>query len=637
MRKTLTMLLLILVPAAVYARLPFSPPPDWFSEDKASTYWIVLGDFNGDGWVTEIGEAKTGDGHAKVFLLEHFPAREVAEVRVDGRTLGLDEYCEDPHDGWIALGEAPADGAVVEVDYTWSDRLDLYAANNVSAAPMYDVLYFNEGDGLSRTPGWVSELAEGTGCCTAGDLDLDGDLDLICGGDQLHVYYNDGNGLETTPSWSHSYDPSSSHRGLDLGDYNDDGYPDLLMADYLAHRFAVYTNEGGVLTDDPLVVEQARANCSDWGDYDADGDLDLAVGSYGSYIWIYEIDDAFMTRPVWRSDPPVGYCKVVTWGDANEDGILDLFKGLCGAATWMDFYSDIFYGDGSGLPTSPSWESEWYTFVNAGRFRDVTLDGHVDMVLGTVGSVDMHLWNDGGLETLPELINLGGQPVGGLELGDLNNDGSPDLALGIFSNPWEDGNFNLVFYNKLGVGLEDAVLTAGALDEGVLVAWTITGDVPVGLRVLRSVGDGEPIDVSGTLPGSTVRWLDRDAYDASGKGLKPLVYWLEATEADGTTRRFGPTEAVTFPGATYRLTLEEAYPNPARGAVSLAYSLPADGRVELSVYDLAGRRVATLVDAEQAAGRHETTWDCTGVPSGVYLYSLRTTAGSLTRRLVVSR
>ncbi|MCX7022195.1 MAG: T9SS type A sorting domain-containing protein, partial [bacterium] len=67
------------------------------------------------------------------------------------------------------------------------------------------------------------------------------------------------------------------------------------------------------------------------------------------------------------------------------------------------------------------------------------------------------------------------------------------------------------------------------------------------------------------------------------------------------------------------------------------YSLPADGRVVLSVYDLSGRRVATLVDSELTAGRHEATWNCGEVPSGVYLYRLETAAGSLTQRLVVSR
>jgi len=71
--------------------------------------------------------------------------------------------------------------------------------------------------------------------------------------------------------------------------------------------------------------------------------------------------------------------------------------------------------------------------------------------------------------------------------------------------------------------------------------------------------------------------------------------------------------------------------------VNFAYSIPEDGRVVLSVYDLSGRRIATPVDADQTAGRHDASWNCGEVPSGVYLYRLETEAGSLTRRLIISR
>ena len=180
--------------------------------------------------------------------------------------------------------------------------------------------------------------------------------------------------------------------------------------------------------------------------------------------------------------------------------------------------------------------------------------------------------------------------------------------------------------------MEDVQLSAEATDEGVLVGWEITGDMPAALRVLRSAGDDEPANVSGSLSGEAVRWLDREV-----KAGVEYRYWLKVVEADGTVQRFGPTEAVSIPEETFALLLDAAYPSPAREAVNFAYSLPADGRVMLSVYDLSGRRVATLVEADHTAGRHEVAWNCAEIPSGVYLYRLETTAGSLTRRLVISR
>jgi len=182
----------------------------------------------------------------------------------------------------------------------------------------------------------------------------------------------------------------------------------------------------------------------------------------------------------------------------------------------------------------------------------------------------------------------------------------------------------------LGGGVDLADFGAGATDEGVLVNWRLSGEEPAGLRVLR--GAGEPEMISGNLPGDSSRYLDR--------GVEPggsYAYWLEVIDAEGVVSRFGPTEAVSVPGETFTLVLYAAYPSPSRDAVNFVYSLPDDGRVVLSVYDLSGRRIATPVDSELTAGRHEVSWSCGDMPSGVYLYRLETSAGSLTQRLVVSR
>lgn len=68
------------------------------------------------------------------------------------------------------------------------------------------------------------------------------------------------------------------------------------------------------------------------------------------------------------------------------------------------------------------------------------------------------------------------------------------------------------------------------------------------------------------------------------------------------------------------------YPNPFNPTVSLIATVPAAGPVRLEVYDLAGRRVATLVDQALAAGRHVTTWDgqdTAGRPLGAGTYLAR--------------
>ncbi len=75
-------------------------------------------------------------------------------------------------------------------------------------------------------------------------------------------------------------------------------------------------------------------------------------------------------------------------------------------------------------------------------------------------------------------------------------------------------------------------------------------------------------------------------------------------------------------------------PNPARGVTEMAFELPADMAVDLAVYDLGGRRVATLAEGRMSAGRHSVRWDAglaDGRKAAAGLYFVRFTSGGLTR------
>ncbi|MFO7655088.1 MAG: FlgD immunoglobulin-like domain containing protein [Candidatus Krumholzibacteriia bacterium] len=107
-----------------------------------------------------------------------------------------------------------------------------------------------------------------------------------------------------------------------------------------------------------------------------------------------------------------------------------------------------------------------------------------------------------------------------------------------------------------------------------------------------------------------------------------------------------PTHAGERPGpdplAAPAARLGAAHPNPFNPGTRIRYTLDVSSRVEIAVYDVAGRRVRTLVDGTRAAGDHETFWngrDETGsaVASGVYLYRLRSGDVVETRRLSVVR
>ncbi len=80
-----------------------------------------------------------------------------------------------------------------------------------------------------------------------------------------------------------------------------------------------------------------------------------------------------------------------------------------------------------------------------------------------------------------------------------------------------------------------------------------------------------------------------------------------------------------------------ASPNPASGAATLAFTLAAPTRVTVDVFDVLGRRVATLADGMPATGRQELTWNAEGLASGLYHVRLRAGDVTVVRTLTVTR
>ncbi|HUT98873.1 MAG TPA: YCF48-related protein [bacterium] len=205
-----------------------------------------------------------------------------------------------------------------------------------------------------------------------------------------------------------------------------------------------------------------------------------------------------------------------------------------------------------------------------------------------------------------------------------------------YGHGWAVGEINcrLLYDDFTPVELVD--FTGRNTEEGVLLAWVLGGDFPAGFEVHRREKDSTDWTLlnDALLPPQSSRYLDRGAQTET-----VYEYRLTVIETSGVRNDFGPVEVRREDRADGRTALHDAYPNPSvlGENVTLILELATTQNVVLAVYDLAGRRVATLVEGELAAGRHAVVWSTDGVEPGVYHCRLTAVDGVFGTRLVVTR
>jgi hypothetical protein len=169
--------------------------------------------------------------------------------------------------------------------------------------------------------------------------------------------------------------------------------------------------------------------------------------------------------------------------------------------------------------------------------------------------------------------------------------------------------------------LGDVVATAG--DEKVTLSWA-TGSETDNDR-FEIVRDGRMIGhVSGvgTSP-------SRHDYTWSEEGLNngmTYTYTLRSVDLNGQAHDLATVSATPSFGAgeVTEYALHQNYPNPFNPSTQIVFDLKDDSWVQLRVYDVLGRNVASLVDAPMTRGRHTATFDGAALPSGLYVCRIST-------------
>jgi hypothetical protein len=184
--------------------------------------------------------------------------------------------------------------------------------------------------------------------------------------------------------------------------------------------------------------------------------------------------------------------------------------------------------------------------------------------------------------------------------------------------------------------VELTAFTASTSGESIDLTWSTASETNnAGFDIERST-DGETFTAIGFEPGvgtteeaQSYRFVDREAPFAT-----TLFYRLRQVDTDGTFEYSPVVEVEVTPSAVALLPVA---PNPVSASARLRYELPEATAVRLQVFDLLGRRVATLADGEKPAGRHEVSWQGAGLASGTYFVRLQAGSTAQTQMLRLVR
>jgi hypothetical protein len=210
--------------------------------------------------------------------------------------------------------------------------------------------------------------------------------------------------------------------------------------------------------------------------------------------------------------------------------------------------------------------------------------------------------------------------------GRLPNPGVPVFSL--LGPQLNDGVINEFNLELLGT----PVVVAGPSVAVTLEFYYTNANIATAPTVVHDGNGCQPgVNLIRAVPGG---WFDACQLGVSGDWVFHLVY----RQVNCLTGVDDGEHTVTSGLPTPRLL--PCYPNPFNPQTTIAFELPRDGRVAVTVHTLAGETVATLVNGERTAGRHEVVWsgrDADGrpVPSGVYLYRLVARDHRESRRMVL--
>ena len=293
-------------------------------------------------------------------------------------------------------------------DYNNDGRVDLFVMRGGWEFPMRNSLLRNNGDGtftdVTRESGLSSALYR-THSAAWADFDNDGRIDVFVGHEEApsSLFRNMGNGTFVDVAKAAGVSRTAFTKGSAWGDYDNDGYPDLYVSNYVGENFLYHNQRDGTFTEraKALGVDKPVMSFTTWFfDYDNDGWLDLFVASFVPSVT--EVVRGFLKLPrqaetikLYRNNGKEGFEDVTAsvkldrvvpamganFGDIDNDGYLYFYLGT-GAPSYAALMPNFLFRNHDGKYFVDVTAATGTGHLQKGHgvaFADLDDDGQVDI------------------------------------------------------------------------------------------------------------------------------------------------------------------------------------------------------------------------------------------------------------------
>jgi hypothetical protein len=476
-----------------------------------------------------------------------------------------------------------------------------------------DLLILSIGASTPKSP------VHGSNVIAFNDIDNDGDLDFFYG-DFFHksLYHlrNDGDAREAKIAITDSLWPrprpvlTRGYNAPRFADLDADGHDELFIAAWNQSQknFLFYASEEAGAERHYRLLSENFLSTFDAGSYstpaladlDADGDLDLTLGTFDGDLLFFENFGA-ATAPAFRDAPNkfpnlriTGYVTAPTLVDIDNDGDFDLFTG--------GYTGNILFFENRGSSQAPAFtlNTQPLGIANTGLysapcFADLDRDGDFDLAVGVVTNGMITFFENVGNATSPSfMLKSQFQPEAG------TTDAKP------FLYDWDrDGNFDLFIGQRNGRVLYYRGISSQFGDQFVLAEREFAG-LRVGALSAPAFGD------------------------LNGDGKVDI---LLGEEAGGLNYFLGRTNAAVAesPSAPRSFTLA-VHPNPFRDELRITIHGAFGDKIvapRLTLYNLVGAKITELFLPEENRGVWSVQWRASQTPLRSGIYFLRARWGSL--------